>query len=275
MKWIKLFEDFLNSHKSQCELNEYVSNDLLKFRNYLKSSKEEKSEFLPVEYPYLFDDFVSDTGYKWKGPKGLSAEKSIEWLEKNDKKIYSKFSNYLYDKIKNHTLSISKVKYPSWYFFESPELVKNQWLIHFTGNAKEIAKDGFKWGVNDPKKLGLTTFIGSKDKEDGGYNFAFLLSDFLDYYTYNSRYGPQPKYGNQAVVFKCSGLKVWHEGDQENQVVFYGKEAKDIVPIILGKKHFWSVWARDGKKVVYESDNIKKVSDWIANNYTQYKKHIK
>ena len=91
MKWVKLFKDFSISHKTQCELNEYASNDLLKFRNYLKSSKEEKSKSLPAEYPYLFDDFASDVGYTWKGPKGLSAEKSIEWLEKTIKRFTLNF----------------------------------------------------------------------------------------------------------------------------------------------------------------------------------------
>ena len=274
MKHIKFFDFFTTFHKSG-KLNEYVSNDLIKFRNYLKSTKEEKYKSLPLEYPYLFDDFISDSGLEWKAPKGLEAEKNIEWAEKNDKEIYSKFFNYLYDKIENHTLPIDNEKYPSWYFFESPELVKNQWLIHFTTKAKMIAKDGFKLGVNDPRKLGMTTLMGSKSKENGGYNFAFLLSDFLDYYTYNSRYGPQSKYGDQAVIFRASGIKVWHNGDQENQVVFYGKEAKDIIPVTLGKKHFWSVWDKEGKKVVYESSEIEKISNWIVKNYSQYRKHIK
>lgn len=35
----------------------------------------------------------------------------------------------------------------------------------------------------------------------------------------------------EAVVFQAGGIVAWHPGDQEHQVVFLGRSAKNITPI--------------------------------------------
>lgn len=275
IKYIESFKSFVSSNKNFNQLNEHLSKNLTALRDYIGSTEDEKIRSLPKEYPYIFSDFIIDTGYVLKNKKETSYEDIIEWLEKNDKKTYFKFGKYLYDKVENRDLPAEAMsQYPSWSFFESPELVKNQWLIHFTTRSKAISRGGFSIGASDPKKLGLTSKLSNRDKEKGGYNFAFLLSDFVDYYLYPSAYGPQPKYGNEAVLFKASGIRVWHNGDSEYQVIFYGNEAKDFVPITLGKKGYWAVWDKMGRRVLYESNDLKKVSDWVVKNYAQYRKSI-
>jgi hypothetical protein len=274
MKHIKLFEDFMNldNLKGLQMINEYLVNDVIRFKKYLESPKSLKKKSLPHKYYYLFDDFILETGYKFKGSKENDGDKIISWIENNDKKAYEEFAEYLYNKIEDETLPIEKRKYPAWRWLKSPEIIKNQWLIHFTDYAKEISKDGFKYGAKNLDDLAATTRLSKADKEAGGYNFAFSIDDFPKYYSYYTNYGLLPKYGPLAVLFKASGIRVWHEKDQEYQVIFYGREATDIIPIVFGEKN-WAIFDKDGR-VLFENDDLDRVVKWAIDNYNQYRKKI-
>jgi hypothetical protein len=198
----------------------------------------------------------------------------VTWLESNNKELYNQFADYLYEKIKNSTLPINDSDYPAWsYFDDSPELIKNQWLIHFTDDADSIVREGFKYGVDDMTKLGLTTHLGEFDKKYGGYNFAYLLSDFPRYGRRSYVHGGGYKYGKEAVVFNASGIKLWHYGDEEPQVIFYGNTAKNIIPITKGENTDWSIRDKNGR-ILFENDKLERVVDWLVDNYSQYRKSI-
>lgn len=256
-------------------------------KDYLSMSKEQKMAYLPHEYNYFFEDFLIETQTEFIPPKEIKQSNYLDqpeeemdmfdntielitWLEYNNKTIYNKFAEYLYDKIINIELPIPDADYPAWSYFDKPELIKNQWLIHFTNdNAQTIAQEGFKYGVDDMTKLGLTTHLGEFDKKYGGYNFAYTLKDFPKYYKSFHNY----TYGNQAVIFNASGLKTYHHGDQEPQVIFYGNTAKNIIPLIRGNEKEWAVYSKNGKQL-YEEDNLELVVNWITKNYAQYKNQL-
>lgn len=84
---------------------------------------------------------------------------------------------------------------PSWFVLSKPQIVKNQWLIHFTNNAEAIAGGGFKHGVSDLTRLGgaLSNAIDAK-RATGKFNFAYLLSE--------SNFREGLKYGHEAVVIQ-------------------------------------------------------------------------
>lgn len=281
-----LIESIINE---EYVLNEYINNDMISLRDYLSMPIETKMEYLPHEYSYFFNDFLEEMGYEFEMPKEKVKsdymdepdeevnmfeydDELITYLERNDKITYNDFARYLYDKIESNTLPIPERELPAWTYFDRPILVKNQWLIHFTNDAQDIARDGFKYGVNDMTKLGLTTHFGEFEKKYGGYNFAFLLSDFERYG--KSSYGSWTrsyKYGNEAVIFNASGIKVWHKGDEEYQVIFFGNTAKNIIPITRGSNKKFGVYDKKGK-LLYENDKLENVVNWIVNNYNQYRK---
>lgn len=279
MKSLKLFKDFTSSNitkrftESQI-INEFLTNDLIKFNKYLRSSKASKKNSLPYKYSRIFKDFVSDTGYKFEGPKEFGEDKMIVWLEKNDKKAYDKFAEYLYDKIEKETLPVDLKDYPSWRWFKSPEIIKNQWLIHFTHHGKEIAKNGFIQGAKNIEDLAATKKYSSEKVE--GYNFGFTIDDFPKHYLYlHSPYGYQHKYGDYAVLFRASGIRAWHEKDQEHQVIFYGRDAKDIILIGFKNEPFrYVIYSKNGK-ILFADPDLDKVVKWAINNYDQYRKIIK
>lgn len=280
-------KDYLKEHTF---LNEYITNDEIYLRDYLSMPKASKMEYLPYDYFYFFNDFLDETDYEFNPPKetkpsdyfdGPEEEvdmfddnsELISWLEQNDRYTYDAFAEYLYNKINNNTLPINDSEYPAWsYFDDNPTLVKNQWLIHFTDNADDIAKEGFKFGVDDMTKLGLTTHLGEFDKKYGGYNFAYLIHDFSRYAKGNY-YRGKYKYGKEAVVFNASGIKVWHYGDEEPQVIFFGNTARNIIPITRGENSDYAIYGKNGS-VLFENDDLERVVYWLTDNYEQYRKSI-
>lgn len=267
-----LLEDSSYNLGSSKVVKEYISRDMVYLKDYFSMSLEDKMAGLPQEYYYHFEDFIKDEGYyDFERPEELGDDfELVEWLDNNDKETFNAFAKYLYDRVQNHSLPIPDSEYPAWsYFDDSPEIIKNQWLIHFTNDAQGIAESGFKYGVDDMSKLGLTTHLGEFDKKYGGYNFSYLLSDFPKYAENQMGY----KYGDEAVIFNASGLRLWHYGDQEPQVIFYGNTAKDIVPILKGDKAEFAIYSKDGR-ALYENDDLTKVVNWFVNNYRQYRKAI-
>jgi hypothetical protein len=266
-----LLEDSYSNTDSDKVVKEYISRDMVYLKDYFSMPLEDKMAELPQEYYYLFEDFIDDEGFYFERPEDLEDDfELVEWLDNNDKNTFNAFAKYLYSRIQSNTLPVPDSEYPAWsYFDDSPEIIKNQWLIHFTNDAQGIEKSGFKYGVDDMTKLGLTTHLGEFDKKYGGYNFAYLLSDFPKYAKNRRGY----KYGDEAVIFNASGIRLWHYGDQEPQVIFYGNTAKNIVSIIGGESAEFAIYSKDGR-VLYEDDDLTKVVNWFVTNYRQYRKAI-
>lgn len=269
-------------------LKEYVTREIVYLKDYFKMPDSTKIEYLPYEHYGYFRDFLEETDTDFEEPPseytGVDGEnvfmfegdmELITWLEKNNKELFTEFGEYLFEKIKNNNLPIPDADYPAWSFFNTtPELIKNQWLIHFTKDAYGIAEDGFKYGVDDMSKLGLTTHLSEFDKIYGGYNFAYTLGDFEKYGRSSGWHGVSKyKYGNEAVVFNASGIKVWHYGDEEPQVIFYGNTAKNIIPIRYEGDDGFYIKSKKGR-VLYKNEKLPKVVDWIKNNYQQYRKNF-
>ena len=284
----KIIRKYVRKILSENFLNEYITNNEMYLKDYLSMSEESKKAYLPHEYHYFFDDFLDEEEIDFQKPKEIvqtnyadepeeevdmfdSTIELMTWLENNDKKTYNAFADYLYKKIIHNELDISDSDYPAWaYFDDNPIIVKNQWLIHFTDNAEEVASEGFKYGVEEMDKLGLTTHLGEFDKKYGGYNFAYLLSDFAKYARGGHR-GTGYKYGKEAVIFRASGVKVWHHGDEEPQVIFYGNTATNIIAITEGEERKWAIRNKNNR-ILFESDELEKVVQWLSKNYDQYRK---
>jgi hypothetical protein len=192
MELRKLIETTIREYLNEQQiLKEYVTKDIVSLKDYLMMPKSSKMSYLPQEYYYFFDDFLEETETYFERPKETRKSDYMDepdeevdmfddnleliiWLENNDKETYNKFAEYLFDKISDDTLPIAEYEYPAWSFFDNyPEIIKNQWLIHFTNEANSIAENGFEYGVDDMTKLGLTTSLGEFDKKYGGYNFAY------------------------------------------------------------------------------------------------------
>ena len=142
--------------------------------------------------------------------------------------------------IKNHKgedwVSTGAIDVPAYlYFTEVKRLPVGTWCIHFTG------KDPFgvfEYGTT-LEGLALSTHKREKDQvdcdknltEDIGsaevvYGFAFLASDRDVLYR-------GQKYGRNAVLFQTdAGVRAWHIGDEEYQVIFPLCSEYNVIPMV-------------------------------------------
>jgi hypothetical protein len=49
-------------------LNEYVTNEIVYLKDYFKMPKSSKTEYLPHEYYYFFEDFLDETTWDFQRP---------------------------------------------------------------------------------------------------------------------------------------------------------------------------------------------------------------
>ena len=84
-------------------------------------------------------------------------------------------------------------------------------------------------------------------------------------------------------MFMNSGISADHYGDDENQIIFYGPDVKELVYLTRDKDDNWSVVTAPGpkdnplyfeSKEVYVNEDFSKVVEWVINNYKQYSNKI-
>lgn len=262
-------------------INEYVTNDEISLMKYLTLPLDEKYVMIAYIYPFFIEKFLeeNDNDEMLRELKDFLNDGGTEYefvyeLRSENNELFKEYGEWLYGNMVGYnssSLDVLPEEMPAWaYFDDQAEIIKNQWLIHFTSDAYGIAKEGFKYGVDEINKLGLTTYYSEFDKKYGGYNFAYTLDDYKKYSKVGSRY----KYGEEVVVFRASGVRVWHNTDEEYQTIFYGNTAKNIIPIIDGETKRWGIYSNRSGNLIVEHDNLTKLIYWIIKNYDQYRKHL-
>lgn len=251
----------------------YLPQEVGWLKDYLTMNDQQQAVDLAYKWPQDFIEYVEGTEDADKLPQGDDPETVQEEVLNTD---FSQFSGETMGGWResqiNNLMQYNASDAPSWATLSYEGVVKNQWLIHFTDDPNGIAANGFKYGMDDMDRVALSTWFSDKSKEMGGYNFAYLLGDFVRYG--EVRGGGSPKYGKHAVIFRASGIKVWHSGDDEPQIIFRGSEARDIMPIY----HEYSAWQlpEDSKgKPIYQSDDLSDVTTWVVNNWAQYQKALR
>ena len=151
---------------------------------------------------------------------------------------------------------------PSWLFMDFNRIVKNEWCIHFGADSDSIAKEGFTGGTEEIEKLAYTG--AGQQKPSAGYDFAFPLWEHdVD----------DNNYGDEAVIFQTSGIEIYHHGDSQNQVIFWGPYAKNFIPIRWnGEYGDWVVEGQDGQ--ILKAGKPSDIAYWAVDNLPQYRKQI-
>lgn len=277
-------------------LLEFIDKDTTILRRYIDStSKERVAEIIsaigeqPIIQWFINNDGISHTiKYDYFGDEdAIMGYKTIRQLKEEHPILYDELMTVLKSITKTSDWSnadkltdlytsegFSEEDMPTWRYLEKPTIVKNQWLIHSTkkDSAYSIFKDGFIRGVGDHRKLGLTTWYDGEsfEKQGSGYNFAYTPKDLKKY----GLAGSGVKYGdrNTFIVFRASGIRCWHNMDDEYQVIFNGKTARDIVPVFLDNGK-WTIFSKENE-VLVALNSVTKVINWVSQNYSQYRKSI-
>jgi len=70
-------------------------------------------------------------------------------------------------------------------------------------------------------------------------------------------------------MFQSAGIKVYHYGDEENQIIFYGSMVHEIIPLYKTYDSWVIESSRDGRMVV--KGDFPTVVSWVMKNYQQYR----
>ena len=276
MKILSILEKYTGDNTY---LQKYLSSGTVDIDPYVMWNSDDFDpnivEWLDDKYPDLLKKLIQ--GYKVNDASELEPE---AWYELPDK-VIQEYTDMMGEEFLEYMNRYDPSEAPSTAFYDNAVLIKRQtWLVHFSDKAWHIAADGFKYGIDQMDKLGLTTWYNNEsfNKKHGGYNFAFEAGG--RYATYAARDG---KYGEEAVMFTNSGVKAYHNGDQEEQIIFWGKDVdpRDIIyiakvdgewcvsphPLKSRKKNF-------DRDCVFSNDEFKNVTDWIEAHWRQYSKVI-
>lgn len=174
--------------------------------------------------------------------------------------------------------------------------VMNKWLFHGTTkkSAVQIALHGFDRG----NKIGDLAYNDSEGSGNmrhdytGDYLFAFDAEDLTDSKD-DARLGKvyrTSRYGSTKIMFKASGYKIYHSGDEENQVIFDYHEPTGCFLIMSrddagemsmpAKRTNRDEWlddyqvvgrGKDGKaRVLFSAENLKDCIRWVLKNGDTY-----
>ena len=183
----------------------------------------------------------------------------------------------LWEALHNYVMARDPQDAPSHMFMgPSGKVGRQTWLTHLSDDARSISEQGFRSGVADFSKLGLTYDIspterGYTGEESQAVNFAFL-SNSRDV-ALAARKG---KYGRDAVMFMAPAQVVDHYGDEEKQAIFHGHSVKpgSMVLITQGDKS-WTVRSKDpSRRDPYTGPDINSAEKWVMENWRQYAKII-
>jgi len=255
-------------------LKEYVSNPILDLKRYLNMSNREQKEDLVNHNSYLVTKWINkERKYDSNLTSILNQDdyEIIDQLKAEFPEDYTDFLDWSYSELTNNPTKVSEI-IPAWYAMKYKNIVKNQWLIHFSDNADDIwTGQKFKYGLDDLYNLGYSSNFSQEAKKYGGYNFSYDINDFSKYGRSGFTQGKW-KYGNEAVMFRASGVKVWHWGDDEPQVIFWGATATDIIYLRYNKGDTdWQVSHGKTGRIIYKAQTLSDVVKWIVANYNQYK----
>lgn len=250
----------------------YYVSEVSWLRSYLGMGEAERGRDLAATYPDVFADFVGHLDNVPMTTTGLTADEVRRNIEEEDYEDVYYLLDPVAESFHDHVLSgtgddyiLSDPYAPAYLTMEYREPVRNQWLVHFTSDAHGIAGGGFTRGVDQPNELALTTHLPDEYKAGPGYNFAYRLEDYL---RYGRSRGDSWKYGDEAVLFRASGVLVWHYGDEEPQVIFWGPSANTIIPVAD------VIESCRTDQVLAETAGVEESIDWIVENFAQYRRHL-
>ena len=232
-------------------------------------------DWLADKHPDVIKQLMQQVGVD--EPEDLELETDPSMVHELDPRLQQEYTDWVEDDYVEWYQKHDPAMAPSTSFYDTPTLLKREtWLVHFSDDAYGIANKGFKYGVDQMDQLGLTTHLGDQAKKYGGYNFAFEAGS-----RYANNAASESKYGGEAVMFTNSGVKAYHWGDEEDQVMFWGADVDPRGIIYIAKEYDnWCVQSHPNsrrstdKECLHSSEDFNEVTDWIEKNWRQYSKII-
>jgi len=168
--------------------------------------------------------------------------------------------------------TLPEEEWPSWTFFSAGRRhPKGGWLVHCTdADAASVIQD-FR-GVDDISRLGLTTYLSDRERENPGFGFGFEARSFPRYL----RRGRCP-YGDTLLLLKVPDYLVTnHSGDEEDQAIFWGPDIESGFEF-SGARGYWTIEDQDavtedlGIEDPGEFDDLEDLLAWVERHPQVYR----
>jgi len=261
------------------QLNEYLDkNYMMPLKQFMNMTDEEKAWECAGRCPWLLTDFIesSEMGEKVdelieKGelPNDLFDLESYEIAEYIGPLFKTTFSKYAEDFVQ-YVYRYGDTDVPLFCAADFVKEIHNEWLVHMTDNLRGVNHEGFSYGV-EMEDLAYTPGRGTiKYKYGPGYNFAFEADD--------ADTAEGSGYGKYCILFQASGVEIYHYGDEQHQVIFYGPSAKNLIFIVRADDYsdYSGMWCvLDEKASGYDKylchfDRLQDAVYWAIKNFPQY-----
>ena len=151
----------------------------------------------------------------------------------------------------NHGKHYINTSYKAYNYFEPKGIVHNVWAIHFTNmeGYEGIKSRGFRIGVPNYDELAYSADYYDYDTpRKSGWNFALPVD--------NKYLGEDLGYGNCAFLIKTDGVRAYHKGDQDDEIIFKGCMVKKKYPFIYDEDY--ECWILYGYGENYQGGDLPK-----------------
>lgn len=249
IKKFKIFENLMSSRK------------MIDLMNYFNRSIEGKEEDLPKffddNYPHVLEDWCINNSNYFLDMEGYDSEEealeditypTTRYKLMNYPEAYEEYKSFLVGVIddlnkKRNPYNLDMCILPLYVTFGYEGEVEDDWIIHFTENEENInsiLKGGFFNGLVNMDNLAISAAAEDRSEDGDGYCFGFHIDDVQE--NFKSGYG---HYGDSGILFRGSGIKLYHNGDGETQTIFIGNQVSNLIPFWYDskKKEFYN---RDG-----------------------------
>ena len=260
-------------------LKEYLDKDyMMPLRKYMDTDESDQAWECASRLPWLFMEYVNEKMDVMEAvenliEKGELPEDILQWEDYEAAERISEFfktdlkpfcGNFL-----NYCVYKGERDIPLFCAADFRREVHNEWLVHMTSrnNIPGLYKEGFSYGV-DIDNLAYTPGIGTTQYKYGaGYNFAF--------YAEEASVAEDSGYGDCAILFQACGIEIFHYGDQQHQIIFYGPSARNLIFLFQDDEtNMWFVCSEITGRRLVEFDNLEFLVQWCISNFPQYHNHL-
>lgn len=151
-------------------------------------------------------------------------------------------------------------KYKAYNYFEPKGIVHNVWAIHYTNleGYEGIMSRGFRIGVSDYDALAYSqSYYNNEPPRKSGWNFALPID--------NKYLGDDLGYGDCGFLIKTDGVRAYHKGSHDDEIIFQNCMVKEKIPFIYDEDYdCWILfnYTFDNKKLpkgAYFNNELKQV----------------
>ncbi len=217
----------------------------------------------PYDFTYLIEDYYE--ALDRDPPASFDRDDHFDFFSTPEgQAVADDFKRWLLKEGLDQAEAAGDAHAPAYLHFDvrGPVLPPDTWLVHFVDEPESVGRDGFAYGHEDERTLGLTThFVDSVRKNGPGWNFAFRATSPDARNAASAR-----KYGRNAVLFQAPGVRVYHWGDEEEQVIFWGPSVRQFILLHRSSEVEWGVAdARSGEFA--REGYFRDVVEWATDHF--------